>query len=161
MLLPTHALVGAVIGKNINDPWLIVTLAIIFHFVMDAFRHGEYLYADSEKNTTKSAAWKIVLEISIAVFVVAVFLYTRNFDPQTRQNILLGSFFSVLPDLVTFFYWLNKKIAGFANPILKKYYSFHSWVHRYPRNAPERAWNLRNATNDIIISVIAIILLLI
>ena len=159
MLLPTHALTGAVIGKNINNPWLVIIASIAVHFMMDSIRHGEYLYADHDKNTIKASAWKIAMEVLSAIFLIAGFLYVRHMDPQMRRNILLGSFFSVLPDFITFLYWLDKKTPNYINPILKKYYAFHSWVHRYPRNAPERAWTLRNARNDIIISLLAIAIL--
>jgi len=159
MLLPTHALAGAIIGKNLNDSWLIVIFAIAIHFVMDSFRHGEYLYADSNENTIKNSAWKAALEISTAVFVVFAVLYALQPDLKTCQNMLLGSFFSVLPDFITFLYWLNKKNQNIASTFLKKYYAFHSWIHAHPRNAPERAWTFRNARNDIIFSALAIIFL--
>ncbi|HLN18664.1 MAG TPA: hypothetical protein VK255_00655 [Patescibacteria group bacterium] len=160
MILPTHALVGAVIGENINSSWLVAILAVVVHFIMDAFRHGEYLYANSKKNTFRNSWWKVILEVSSAVFLIFLLFYFKNPAPEIKKNIFIGALFSVLPDLVTFIYWLNNQFSGRTNYFLEKYYFFHSKIHRYPRNAPERVWNFRNARNDIIISALAIILLL-
>lgn len=161
MILPTHALVGAVIGKNINNTWIVVFLAVAVHFIMDTFRHGEYLYANSKENYFRNSWWKVLLEIFTAIFAVFLIYHFGHFTSQNKKNILIGSIFSVLPDLITFLYWLNNRFSDHANYFLEKYYSFHSKIHRYPRNAPERAWTLRNARNDIIISLLAIILLFI
>ena len=71
------------------------------------------------------------------------------------ENMLLGAFFSMFPDFLTLLYWKG------GLKFLKKPFDFHAWVHPYPPFAPEREWNLKNALNDIIISILAIILLII
>ncbi len=43
MILTTHTLTGAVVGKCVNNTWLIMILSVILHFILDTFRHGEYL----------------------------------------------------------------------------------------------------------------------
>ncbi len=42
MILATHALTGAVIGKNIDSIPLIILASLAIHYAMDGFRHGEY-----------------------------------------------------------------------------------------------------------------------
>jgi hypothetical protein len=89
--------------------------------------------------------------------VFAYFLL-RNPDNQTISNIALGFFFSALPDGATLIHFLSGK------KMLKRLKQFHALAHRYDKNpkySPERTWNFRNATNDILISLIALILLLI
>ena len=155
MILTTHALVGAVIGKNLNNPWLIIALAVPLHYLMDHFRHGEYVESFDKKATVRNTFWKVALDISIGLSVIAMAIFFSEFTLKKIFLILLGAFFSMFPDLLTFLYW------RFKLPFLQKPYQFHCWVHRYPPKAKEREWNLRNAANDIIFSVLAIFLLLI
>jgi hypothetical protein len=151
MLLATHALTGTVIGKNINNPYLIALTALVFHFLMDTLRHGEYI---NLKSSLKEA-WKPFLDLFIGVVVVFLMLKISPQENWQLRNILVGFFFSILPDSLTFFYWKLKC------KFLKKIIEFHNWVHRYPRFSPEREWSLRNLRNDIIISLLMIALFLI
>lgn len=156
MILATHALVGAAIGKNVKNPWLVVLLSLAAHFLLDGFRHGEYF--DNRIATLKNTWWKVTLDLTFASFAIFGYLGLNRPTPSVDFNILLGAFFSMLPDLLTVFYWLfpqNRLLAG-----IKK---FHSLAHRYsrfPKHSPERQWTLRNARNDILISALAILLLL-
>ncbi|HBO16706.1 MAG: hypothetical protein UR69_C0004G0070 [Candidatus Moranbacteria bacterium GW2011_GWE2_35_2-] len=150
MILTTHALAGAAIGKNFDNPWLIILLSLAFHYIMDSFRHGEYL---DRKSFFKNTWWKVVLDLFIGLTIIGVAIFSKNFNLRETSIILLGSFFSMLPDLLTVFYWkLNFKI-------LEKIFNFHAWVHKHPPFSPERAWTFRNSLNDIIFSLVAIFLL--
>ena len=153
MILTTHALVGAVIGKNINNPYLIVLLSIIIHFAMDHLRHGEYL---NRKSSFKNTWWKVVLDFSTGIIIISLILSfnINKFTNQEFLNIFLGIFFSMLPDLFTVLYW---KLG--IKP-LKILFDFHASIHKHQQGAPERDWTLRNARNDILISILAITLLL-
>jgi len=149
MILATHELVGAAIGSKIHNPWLIIIFSIAMHFVLDTFRHGEYL---DRKSTLKNTLWKVALDLSAGLIIIIFYILIKHPVHATILNILLGVFISILPDSLTFLYWqLGVKF-------LKKPFEFHTWLHAYPQGAPERAWTLRNATNDIIISIIAIII---
>lgn len=144
MTIVTHTLVGAVIGKSINNPYLVAGTALISHFILDTLRHGEYI---SLKSSIKDI-WKPLTDVFFGFSIV--FLVSHFFTPSEHQlkNVLIGCIFSVLPDSITFLYWkLNCKF-------FKKIIDFHNWVHRYPRFSPEREWNLKNLRNDILISVI-------
>lgn len=155
MILATHALVGAAIGEKISSPWLIVFLSLAMHFVLDAFRHGEYEKGFDSKVTFKNTWWKVALDFFIGFFAVLLLIYFNQFSALQIKYIFLGVFASIFPDSLTFLYW------KFNFPLLKKLYEFHSWCHKYHPLSPNRAWNLRNSVNDIIISLIAIIILFI
>ena len=152
MILTTHELVGATIGAKIHNPWLIIIFSLAMHFVLDTFRHGEYL---NQKSTLKETFWKVALDLSAGLIVVFLYIYFSNPSLTKIGHIFLGLFTSILPDSLTFLYW------NFRLSVLKKIYAFHSWCHKYPPGTLERAWNFRNATNDILISLIAIIILFI
>lgn len=152
MVLTTHALAGAVIGKNISDPWIIAILSIVFHYIFDAIRHGEYVDTMDSKTALKNTCWKVAVDFSLAVILILVIVH--EFDSLTVRNIFIGIFFSVLPDFFTFLYWQTKK------KFLKPLYKFHTWCHRLPRKSPKRKWKLKNEIYEIIILSISIILLL-
>lgn len=149
MILTTHALVGAAIGKNVSNIWLIAILSFISHFILDRLRHGEYL----NRENYGGAFWKTTVDLAIGLSIIGGIYYFSNLSQTEIRNILIGSFFSMFPDALTLIYWKTK--IKFLEP----FYRFHTWVHNYPLGSPERQWNLRNATNDIIISLIAIIVL--
>lgn len=154
MILATHALVGAAIGKSVENPYLIVLLSIIVHFFLDSFRHGEYF--DSRIATVKDTAWKILLDLSTAGVIILFFILSTDSNFSLTRNILLGAFFSMLPDFFTVLFW------KFHWKFLGKIKAFHSFSHRYsrfPKFSPERQWTLRNTINDILFSSIAIIIL--
>ena len=159
MILATHALVGAALGKNISNPWIVAVVAVPLHFVFDHFRHGEYVESSDKKTNVKNTWWKITLDIAGAVVITSAIIlfainYSNHFTFAIVKSMAIGMFFSILPDLLNVLYW------EFHWPFLKKIHDFHAWCHKYPPFSKEREWTFRNARNDIIFSVIAIILLI-
>jgi hypothetical protein len=156
MILTTHALTGAVIGKNIENPWLIIAASLIIHYAMDMICHAEYF--DDRIASIKKDGWKVVLDLAVAAFFIYSWIYLEAPPMQVIENILLGVFFSILPDGITLLYWLSGK------KLFKSIKKFHAFAHRYDKNpkySPARKWNFQNARNDLLISAFAIILLFI
>lgn len=158
MILTTHALVGAALGKNIDSLWILIPAALALHYALDGLRHGEYFDIRSASFREKSS--KISLDIFSAGAIIFLLAYFFAADTGTAQNIFIGSFFSLLPDGLTFLLWTLFP----RSQILKKIKLFHEWAHRYQKNpkySPERQWTLKNARNDILLSaaVVAIFLL--
>ena len=153
MVLTTHALTGAVIGKFIPSPWAIIPIALVAHFALDSLRHGEYVESFDSRVAFRNTWWKILLDLFLGGSIILAALYFGKPSPTLIFNILLGSFSSMFPDLLTLIYWKSKA------PWLRPIYSFHSRMHRFPRHAPERIWNLRNAWNDILLSAAAVLAL--
>ncbi len=150
MLLSTHALTGAVIGKTFDNVWIIIILSVALHYIIDTFRHGEYL----NQNSKWGEFWKVAIDVLIGLSTLGTVIYFFDFSWIEKRNMLIGAFFSMFPDLLTFLYWkLNFKF-------LKKVFNFHARTHRYPPFSKERDFNLKNAANDIIFSLVAILLLL-
>lgn len=152
MILTTHALTGAAIGKFIPNPLIQILILIPLHYTMDIFRHGEYL---GKKSTFKNTWWKVALDSAAGLSIIFTVAYFQDFNKALLLPMLTGAFISMFPDLLTVLYWkLNFKF-------LKKIYILHQFVHRFPDESPQRAWTLRNAINDILFSIIAITLLFI
>ncbi len=150
MILTTHALIGAALGKHLANPFIIAPLAIVLHYAFDTFRHGEYL---NQKSTLRNTTWKVILDLLLGLTVILFYLKFSNSAHEAAKNILIGTFFSLLPDLLTVLYW--KLHFNF----LEKIYHFHGWVHAFPQESKEREWNLRNSINDIVFSIIGIMFL--
>jgi len=150
MILTTHALVGAAIGKNVENYWLIAILSLASHFLLDTLRHGEYL---NRKSSFKDTTWKVALDIFVGWSIIAFLYWNQQWTNEVLYRVIFGTLVSMSPDLFTLLYY------KFNFRFLKPVYDFHSRVHRFPQNTPEREWNLRNASNDILISLIACILI--
>lgn len=155
MILVTHILAGAVIGENLDNPWLIIPTAILGHFALDALPHGEYINSFKKKLTFKNTWWKVGLDLLSGLLIVFLFIFLSGFTVVKIENILIGVFFSILPDFLNLLYW------KFGFKFLEKIHNFHHWIHRSSQNMKNNNWNLQNAKNDIIISIIAITLLFI
>ncbi|EKD46758.1 MAG: hypothetical protein ACD_67C00076G0002 [uncultured bacterium] len=153
MILTTHSLVGAVIGKYVSDPWIIALIAIPAHYLLDSFRHGEYVDSMDSKTSFQNTWKKSVLDILGAIVIPFSIAINQHFSTAVMISMGIGMFFSTIPDLITLFYW------KFRTPFFEKIYRFHAWCHKFPREALERKWNLRNSVNDIAFSIIAIIFL--
>lgn len=153
MILTTHALVGAAIAKHAQSPLLLTAILIPLHYFLDVFRHGEYL---GKKATFANTTWKVALDLLIGGMTILGASYFSHFDMQTFRIVVFGAFVSMFPDLLTVLYWkMHWKFLG-------KIYRFHQFVHRrFPDGSKERQWTLRNASNDILFSIIAIFLLFI
>lgn len=151
MILVTHSLIGAVIGKNIDTPLIIVGVSFATHFLLDTIHHGEYLNSQSK---FKDTAWKVALDLFVGAALLFLYVYSSDFTHTTTRNIILGSLASIFPDFVTLLSWI------FPNKLLTRIHRFHKWIHELnPRYKENIAWNLHNARNDILISLSAIILL--
>lgn len=152
MILSTHALVGATLGKEIDNPFILIPAAIVVHFFLDTFRHGEYLDRNS---TFKQVWWKAAVDIALAICVIALFIHIHRFNALRIKSILFGVFFSLFPDLLTLIYWKTN------SRLLERLSRFHNRIHKYPRFSKEREWTFRNGLNDILISAASIAILFI
>jgi len=152
MILATHALVGAALGKNLENPWLIVVLGLIVHFTLDSFRHGEYI---DHYERLKNLGRNVALDLLVGGSIIFSILFFQDWNFITFRNIFLGILFCMLPDFLTLMHY---RFPAFK--ILRKIYHFHQRVHPYPHPSEQTQWNLRNATNDILFSLIAILFLI-
>lgn len=149
MILTTHALIGAAIGKHVENTWLVIALAFVTHFFFDSFRHGEYI-----QNLKTWQDWrKVIIDHIVGFSVITLSIFITQPEEKVIINILLGTFFAMLPDLFIVLYEkLNFRFLGI-------FVKFGAWTHSYPPGSPETLWTVRNAVNDILFSLIATFLL--
>lgn len=150
MILTTHILAGAVLGREINNPYAVAGLAIAVHFALDLLPHGDYL----DKKSSFKEFWKVAIDLALGLGTVyAIFFLRDAASTANLENIAIGIFFSLLPDGTTLLYMMG---INSLKPIKK----FHEKLHYYPESSPKRKFRLKNNLFDILISLIAIITLL-
>lgn len=152
MTLAAHIITGAVIGTKITNPLAIASAAVVFHFVLDAIPHGDYV---NEKSTLRDW-WKEAVSFSIGFSLVFFAIAVRGGIPELPilKNILIAVFFSLLPDATTFAHRFLKIKS--LRPIRK----FHEGLHYYPNGSPHREFRLKNEYWEIAISLISLLILI-
>jgi len=126
MILSSHMAMGAVIGAKFNNPWLIVVLGVIFHYVLDIIPHDEYDIEDMKAGKVNRgfllSSFKVLIDLSVGL---GVGIYIYSVSGASFLNIILAMFFSLLPDLFTLvsFFYKSKFLTG-----LNK---FHQFLHFY------------------------------
>ena len=111
MLITVHFLVGAAIGKYIGQTWLIIILAILSHYILDAIPHTKMSvpkgFIEKGFRGTKLRDWLWRgLEPILGAVLVLILIYL-NKDPTP---LLIGAFFAGFPDLINFLGWRYKSM---------------------------------------------------
>jgi hypothetical protein len=131
MILTPHLLVGAAIGQNIQNFWLVFVLAIFFHFLTDAIPHWDYVedLGGEIKNKFFFFISKASLDFGLGLFFILYFFWSSPF----LFYILTGALASVLPDVLVLFHGLLKVFFGKNLSFLIKYQSFHNKFHLFKK----------------------------
>jgi len=134
MILTVHALVGAAIGSKIHNLWIVSIVSIIIHFLLDRLPHRDYGPDKKWKNLSRGRLLFFGSQIFID-FLIAVSLtyWIIVFLPSSGRYILVGVFFSLLPDGFILLYHFNEIFFKKQIKILKKYYLFH-YANHIPEN---------------------------
>lgn len=134
MILTIHFLFGALITTKIKSIILIFLLSFTSHYLLDFLPHNEYPINKILKKRWKESFLdflKVFLDISLAV--VLVFFLTENFPLA-----LLGGFFAILPDGLSFLFLLFPE-----NNLLEKHYFFHKEViHSFKKKKISLSWRI-------------------
>ncbi|MCX6730050.1 MAG: hypothetical protein NT058_00935 [Candidatus Portnoybacteria bacterium] len=127
MILFPHIIVGAVIGSKVNNFWLVAILGLVSHLILDQIPHWDYLTYQDVTDFKKGKKLKTILKASIDIITgfVFLFIFICNYQLSFKQLMLIivGIFFSVLPDFI----WGLSMI--FDNKTLFKYRNFNNKIH--------------------------------
>lgn len=123
MLTTPHLLVGAAIGSQFNNPYIVVPVAVGSHFVLDSIPHlmGIVEVHDLDKKDIAFVATDVALGVSL--------VYIFSLISPTPALIFLGAFSSMIPDFHHTFQVL------FGPNQLKKYTDIHLKFH-YKKKMP-------------------------
>ncbi|MGD0576555.1 MAG: hypothetical protein ABSA74_00560 [Candidatus Staskawiczbacteria bacterium] len=94
MVLLVHLLFGALIGKEISNPFLAIILAFFGHYFLDFLPHIEYPIKNIKNNQWRKAAPDISRVASdFSAGILLIFLFSNN-----HSIIYVCAFFAILPD---------------------------------------------------------------
>lgn len=153
MILATHILTGTLIGAKIRNPFAIIAVSIILHYLLDSIPHGEYL---NRKSKFAKTWWKVALDIFVGLLLSGIILFSQGwiFEKAMLGRVILAIFFSLLPDLTTLIYMITK------GKILKSLYRLNQWVHGYNDNSISPKFTFENFRYEFAINLIALALLI-
>ncbi|HNU96627.1 MAG TPA: hypothetical protein PK234_00115 [Candidatus Portnoybacteria bacterium] len=166
MILTPHILVGATIGAKIHNFWLIIILSMVSHFILDKIFHWEYSSNNKffkkfrETGNLKSLfvfTGQTLIDAFIGLTIVFVFLKTKNLllNFTLIKNILIGCFFSVVPDIV-----LGISLLFRNSDFSQKYHTFHNkYLHFEKKLEKEGAITFLGIFTQIVIMIISLLLL--
>ncbi len=117
MIIIAHILLGALIGKALNNLFLAIVLAFISHFILDALPHWD-VGSFKRRNEFDKRDWLIVFA-DLVIGAVLTIYFAIIFE---SWSIVAVAFFSILPDLIDNGSWLfniHKK------PFFKQFNELH------------------------------------
>jgi len=122
MFLTNHAALGIIIGQHISHPAWVIFLSLLSHFLLDIIPHGDSKLESQMKlkNIILIALADLVI-LSLMLLILIASGTINIFNP----NILLGIFFTMLPDGLQLIYFLSNK------KLLVRYKQFHTDIHNY------------------------------
>ena len=135
MILTTHAIAGAAIGRLTSNPLLAFAFGVISHFVLDAIPHWSYKLRSKisgrnimdedmvlDKRFSRDIAF-IGLDFFFGMFFsIFVFQGWAGFR-ELSLPVLFGSLGGVMPDAFQFLFWKIKR-----EPFISTQ-RFHNWAH--------------------------------
>ena len=137
MTATNHALTGALIGLIIGNPYIVVPVAILSHFICDALPHFGTIQDPAGKNWFKRL---LVLDASLCIVIVIVLAYNH---PRHWLIAAISAFLATSPDLM----WINKfrrSQAGIKRvdrpPLLLRIHASVQWFEKPIGAIFEVAW---------------------
>lgn len=150
MLETPHVAVGVALASKIPNPWIALPFALASHFILDKIPHwNPHTYTETAKNghPSKQTVAIAVFDALVALTFGSYFAYLAMPNTSHALTILAASFFSVLPDVSKYPYFLIKNLR---KGLYKK------WVD-YERALQEDAGLLPGLASQAIIIIAALI----
>ena len=131
MTLVNHAAAGAVIALTIKQPYLVIPLALISHFVMDLIPHFGYPGHQGYKKILRHRLTYFYLFLDLVGWIFLVWAMLG-----LSWLAYVAAFMAVLPDIgrdlwrALFYYGLEKKGKPFRRGPLTKFHRWIQWCER-------------------------------
>jgi hypothetical protein len=144
MTATNHMLTGAVIATAVQQPWLVVPLAFMSHFVLDSVPHfGVGGHEGDIKTRNRHPLFRVVLAVDIAILCVALVLIPLLFSGKVSGWLILAGMVAAwLPDIVwVSHFWHDKKGHALKEPAwLTRFHQKIQWFERPPGLIAEVLW---------------------
>ena len=132
MILTSHIIISGILGSQTQNYFLAALIGLVSHYVLDAIPHWDYLSdefesgAKSGKNFMKKKKfWLELAKIggdALAGFIL-LFIFTQFYQNISIIPAIIGGFFGVLPDALSFLYWMT------GSKFIKWNYDIQQFVH--------------------------------
>lgn len=127
MILASHIIISGILASKTPNYFLAAAIGLISHYVLDTIPHWDYLSeefesgAKTDKNFVKRKKfWQELFKITIDILAgfVVLFIFIKFYDNINIVPLIISVFFSILPDSLSFLYWItNWKIIKWNHDI--------------------------------------------
>lgn len=124
MVITSHTAASALIIKLVPNKIAAIFLILASHFVLDAIPHAQPPTTEGYR-PKKITYWLILLDIVVTICLLVFFMGRID-----QSYLLLGTFLSILPDLLDTTRYLKKRPK-----IFDKYYLFHDKIQNETNGA--------------------------
>jgi hypothetical protein len=122
-------LVGAAIGSKVKSLGVIFVIATFLHVLFDRLPHFEYFKKSSFDRLSNREFSFLFLAALVDLLVGILIIWGLVKEALFSTPILLGIFFSILPDGFVFGHVFLRLILNRENKILRRLYLFHNDLH--------------------------------
>lgn len=132
MTATNHMLTGAVIAAAVHQPWLVVPLALVSHFVLDSLPHFGVAEGDIRARN-RHPLFRTVLAVDLAILFTALLLIPLLFSGKVSGWILLAGMLAAwLPDVVwVSHFWHDRQGHAKKEPVwLTRFHQKIQWFER-------------------------------
>ena len=160
MIFTPHVIIGAVIGAKTHNLGLIIILGIFSHAILDHLPHWDYtnngirnFYETKDFKALFIDLFRIALDGLLALVIILVIIFKNGlFDSDYIIFIILGIFFSILPDILLF------TAVIFRGKFGQHLIDFHQkFLHT--KKEKEGKITFLNISTEILVIIISIIIL--
>jgi len=142
MTASNHMLTGAVIAAAVREPLLVVPLAVLSHFILDAFPHFGVAESDT-KERNNHPLFRAVLTLDLLVLFAALILVPIIFSGHVAWWVLLlGMVSAYIPDVVWLAHFYHDKKGHTRKPPMRltRFHQKIQWFERPPGIVTEIIW---------------------
>lgn len=121
MLVAPHIATGVTLGLVLQEPLLVVPLAIASHFLLDSVPHWQETMAPY--HPTWKTYVRIPIDFGLSAFIIWLAL---SIHPDLGWSIGLGAFFAAIPDIDV----ATIAFPKLKNKIVSAYWDWHCKIQR-------------------------------
>jgi hypothetical protein len=147
MVAVVHALLGAVIGIIITSGPAVVIVAFFSHYLLDRLPHIDPATFSSKRVHYSWTEFISIISDAVLTVIIGIIFFVSH---ERWANILLGTIFSMLPDLLIPF----EKYA-----LLTPLRRFHNLSHWNAQQAQHWSWYIAGLTMPLMIGAVSTYLL--
>lgn len=124
MVLTPHILIGAAIGSQVNNAYLLIPLALASHYLLDIVPHVEYDIKTIAAGKINKKFFKEMAKVFFDIVAGIIIVFSLSRGSASLKYVITGAFFGMLPDFIQLLAFFIEK-----NKILRKYRKFHLQLH--------------------------------